>query len=255
MPPGFKTDDPVPQSEAYKAVTRVDTLTDPKFKDAPCRPVFVSQLRNIYNLDDPNQSLGLLKSRHTAILDSEFVTFADDPSLGWDFTEGALDFCLFVPRFPGLRAIIPNTDNDPTYEWKLELRRHTKQFNSKHAKLGFDPCRAMLFAGNYRNEEVFWIFPPTQFFENPDFDAPPAGYSSGDTTVAFSIYLQALIIIAYVFSKENIHGVTLTNPYPAQLTRLEDVKAVTNLLYVLSFPLLSFNIYHYISFNPFHSSS
>ena len=131
-------EDPISQAEAYRNLVNIAlNRTELKFQDARLTNVKASYLKAIFEADDLEQSIKLLQRRRQLVIDSNYIHQADDPAICPCVIEGALDFSLYVPKVPGFHAIIPNTASDPNYEWQLDLRKHPKQFNSKHAKVGY----------------------------------------------------------------------------------------------------------------------
>ena len=230
LPPAMWAEDPISQAEAYRNLVNIAlNRTELKFQDARLTTVKASYLKALFEANDLEQSVKLLKRRRQLVIDREYMHYASDPEICPCITEGALDFSLYVPKVPGFHAIIPNTGSDPNYEWQLNLRKPQKQFNSKHAKVGYDLVRSVLFCGRYRDQETFIVFPPLDFFHNA-FEYTPAGFSSGPTNLKYDVYLKALILLAFLLSQNGIAGITLSNKYPSQLKTLRDVEAVTNLL-------------------------
>lgn len=123
-------EDPVSQSDVYRAMIEVHELDDEdddkaKFNNTSAKKIKLSKLREIYNSGDRDAQLSLLKGRHRVVMDNGSMLNGDHPDACFNAKDGALDFGLFVPRDPGLKALLPNANTDLTISWKLSLRsRH-----------------------------------------------------------------------------------------------------------------------------------
>ena len=162
------------------------------------------------------------------VADEDCVSDTQDPNLLWHCNNYFLDYLLLVSNKVGLHAILPKVNNDSGYNFRLQLNQPYRGFQTKHAKLGFDPKRRMLFIGFLGIENVWLAMVPRQALRHDAPDVPP-GTCSGPTQLLTKHYRAVLAWLSHVLDAAGIADVYLRQPYPDISSNIA-LEADTNLL-------------------------
>jgi hypothetical protein len=229
--PAFLSDDPVAQEDVYNAMVEMAAEnTAMKFKTARRDRIGLSELKDIYDKQNKQAALQLLTGRHQLVIESDYLIPGDSKTLAWlGMNKGALDFIFCVPAKPGMAALLPNPPIGTSREWEVDFSRPQKQFKAKHAFLGFDPAKSMLYMGRCAEGEVWGAWAPAEMFYDDHYEPTQTGACSGDTRLSTDVYRWTLVFLAHVFSKLAISNVTLKSAHPRALNNLDDLKRVTNI--------------------------
>ena len=90
-------------------------------------------------------SIQQLRTRQAVLIDDELVYNKNDRELVWSTREHYLDDYLLVPARRDLQVLLPTSQGDPSYMFKLDLHKRQKQWKVRHADLEFDPTGHMLY--------------------------------------------------------------------------------------------------------------
>jgi hypothetical protein len=226
------SDDPITQHDVFTAMNQIRVDEEElKFLDAPRRAITLKELRTMYERKASRRALQLLMSRHRLVIDDEYIAAGDSDKVAWKAQDtGALDFLACVPNKPGFSAVLPNPPSGTMYEWQVDFTCPQKEFKAKHAHLGFDPARSMLYIGRCNGEDLWGAWIPKEFFDEPDYNRPATGFSSGDTRLSTDMYCWTIIWMALLFEVYGVSDVTLDEVYPKDLDSLDAVRTYTNLM-------------------------
>lgn len=191
----------------------------------------------------------LLRSRSEIFVDNKFSYDAHDRDIAYDASRHFLDFLMVLSGRIGFDAFLPNSLNDMTFIFNLDLHQPQRLLNMKHSDLGFTIDRNALFIGRSRGKDmVYLVMAPNSFIneDEPDPDdseIPTPSPTKGRvrTNMAGQHYFMIVMFMAYVFQKHCPNrNVYCHVPYP-DLGRnaWRNVRESTNILYVLRFSLLS----------------
>ncbi len=200
------------------------------FSQSPSK-IKLSKLRELYDSDAITRPFSLLRKRHEIIVDPDYVLDPLDPELTWLPFSAYLDFLLVVPRDIGLTAIIPNGDHGVAfgYAFNHDVRRPTRRWRSKHARLGFNPSARMLWIGTCMDEDVWLAAAPSDILSG-DHDEDEDDPKIGDTCLSRPHYHMWLLFLAAMLNAEGILGVYVRDRYPNDIHLSTSVTRNTNIL-------------------------
>ena len=137
-----------------------------------------------------------------------------------------LDFVMYVSRYPGLGAILPNVKVRHDWAFNISLRDQTKLFNPKYGQIGFNTTGKMLYLGRCQEETVWIAFAPEAFVLN---EIKPLGAEKTHRAshVTRHQYLRFCLFMAHCFATLHMCGIYCNNPYADVSNGVNDV---TNLL-------------------------
>ncbi|EKM49349.1 uncharacterized protein PHACADRAFT_33526 [Phanerochaete carnosa HHB-10118-sp] len=233
-PMAFLSDDGVSQGEVYRHVLQFRRDRDEaQFHHAPVKRIRLSELKSIYNSGNVNRQLALIQSRHRVDLDDRYTLAATDSNVALNASNGTLDFLLCVPRDPSLEALLPNTNCDLSFTWKLVANCWHRKFKAKHARLGYNAEGSLLYLGTARDDDVWLALAPKQFFLDEDnFEYAAPGTISGDPRLSFANYCRTVVFLAFIMHKHGVSDVTVepSDTWNANLSTMNDLSGITNLV-------------------------
>jgi hypothetical protein len=195
-------DDRVAQSTILQELVGT-TLIDPSKRDPfPGMDVFplkLSKLETLY-LNKDRSAVSLLSKRHEIHIDDRFRLRPGNGEIYMDTSVSMIDYHLTVANCMGLSAILPNAMSSQSFSFDLDLKKPYKGFKYKHAMLGFDPARRMLFIGRVFDDDVYLAMVPREFLQG-HFVPAPAGTSSGSPLMSTRHYRQVAMMLAFFLCK------------------------------------------------------
>lgn len=156
----------------------------------------------------------MLKRNRVDATSSSFSVAPENVDLSWAIHRHFIDLKIFVGNGLGLGGMMPNQHTLHTYEFELNLGRPGRQFNTKFAKLGFDPVGCMLWIGRSPNAEDVWLaWAPNNAREGTDGDVT-AGTCSGDTKMSEVHFRRAVMFLAKCISGIRYRDALVEDDYP-----------------------------------------
>ena len=156
----------------------------------------------------------LLKRHRVNATSSSFNVAPASENLSWSIHRHFIDLKIFVGKGLGLGGMMPRNHTLHTYEWELNVRQPERQFNTKFAKLGFDPVGCMLWIGRSPNAEDVWLaWAPNTALDRTE-DEVPAGTSSGPTTMTEAHYRRVVMFLAHCIAGIRYRDALVSTDYP-----------------------------------------
>ena len=227
----MEAEDQVDPMEVWNAISRRDAIhpgLDRRFENQPIIGITVRQLRRMFERKDEIHAVGFLEKRSRIQLDEHAVIHSNDPALNWYLDNHYIDYVLLVSARIGLHAILPNSETNPGYTFRMLLSQHYKTFKPKFTRLGFDPAGRMLFFG-YQGQDNVWLAmaPKAAFVAGSVHDH--VNLSGEATTLSTKHYLSIISWLASMLSKRGLGQVWSRDPY-LDITSLANLRAHTNIL-------------------------
>ena len=128
---------------------------------------------------------------------SRNISTSSAKDISWRADKFFLDLLICRGQDIGLSAMLPNTNINHTFKFKIEFKWSPCTFSAKYIHLGFDPCRAMQYFGWTPCSEDAWIaWIPIEYLGDKLYEENPiaSGMSSGNTHI-----MKRHPCIVYVF--------------------------------------------------------
>jgi len=182
----------------------------------------LSHLQHFYKNKDANV-LNLLQWCNCLVVDNHFHLTFGHAEILMNMKKTMLDYLLTVVNGIGFATLLLNVVNAHWYFFDMDLKKPYKEFQGKHAMVGFDTKGWMLYLGKSRNEDVYLTMAPNEFLIG-HFIPCHAGYSTGLLMMSQGHYRQMVIMLAYFLAEipelsylniENVYMQDLKDPRPA----------------------------------------
>lgn len=191
-----------------------DTAGDPersstRYEDLPVRKVPLSKYHEIMETNNVPAAFKLLRSRNEIFVDEKYSYDPKDRDLAYDATQHHLDFLMVLSSRIGFDAFLPNSPNDLTFIFNLDLHQPHRPLKMKHCDLGFPIDRNALYVGRSRGKDlIYLVMAPNSFLNDVEAedDAPPdpdPQLPSGRvrTNMSGQHYFMLVMFMAHVFQK------------------------------------------------------
>lgn len=212
VPDALRTDDAALQPIILDSLR--DSAGDPlnsgtRYEDLPVRQVPLSKYKLHMETDNTPAAFKSFHSRSEIFIDEEFSYDPHDRDLGYRATEHHLDFLMVLSSRIGFDAFLPNSPNDITFIFDLDLHQPHRALPMKHSDLGFPVDHNALFIGRSRGKDmIFLIMAPNSFINEidptddvADDDVPSAAQSRSQTNMSGRHYFILVMYMAFVFHK------------------------------------------------------
>lgn len=219
-----------------------------RYEDLPVRRIPLSKFQQMMEMNQVQAAFKLLRSRNEIFVDEKFSYDPKDRDLAYDVTQHHLDFLMVLSSRIGFDAFLPNSPNDMTFIFNLDLHQPHRPLKMKHCDLGFPLDRNALYIGRSRGKDLIYLVMAPNAFINEvetDEDAPdyPNSHASSGrprTNMSGKHYFMLVMFMAHVFQKHfPRRDIYCHVRYPdIERNAWRNVRDSTNLLYV---PLLSFS--------------
>ena len=205
-------------------------------EQAPTR-VKLTTLRRDFEKGRKMTSIQRLRTRQAVLIDDELVYNKNDGALAWSAREHYLDYYLLVPARRGLQVLLPTSQGDPSYVFKLDLHKRQKQWKARHADLEFDPTGRMLYIGTYTQEEIWLVMVPRAFVE--EYAMEDNGdvlerhreiqrIEGSNTNLSDENYTIMVVYIAHQLKRQGYRDIYLREDFPTGITPAT-LDTITNL--------------------------
>jgi len=196
-----KEDGRTPQSDVMKEIigNSEDLPNALQFYNMNTKHLKLSRLRDFYTKND-KAVVSLLSTRRNIVIDDKYTLKMGVGEIRMNTKSSYIDYHLTVGNCIGLSPLLPNTISDPFFGLELDLKKPFREFKGKNAMLGFDPAGRMLYIGRCRTEDVFLAMAPNEFLED-NFQATPAGYSTGSSRMSRRHYRQTAMMFAQFLAR------------------------------------------------------
>ncbi|KAI6102263.1 hypothetical protein F5141DRAFT_1135721 [Pisolithus sp. B1] len=191
------------------------------------KDVKLSTLENEYNAQLTSRALGRLVRRQRVTIDKRYIHDVADANLAWAANEHFIDLIVIVTDKIGLHAIIPQTDADPSYVFKLDLHQRHRTWKSKHGDLGFDTAGRMLYIGTYHQEEI-WVAMAPRTFTRGESATGTTDIESSSSTLSQEHFCMLVTMLAQQLHAGGYKDIQIREGYPEKLTQ-KDMRAYTNI--------------------------
>lgn len=169
----------------------------------------LSRYKQMMEDDQLNAAFKLLRSRTEIFIDEEYTYDAHDPRLAYDASEHYLDFLLVLSSRIGFDSFLPNSVNDITFAFSLDLHQPQRSLNIKHCDLGFPVGRNTLYIGRSRGKDmVYLVMAPNTFIneDEPDDDASDHPDNAATprrlpSNLSGRHYFMLVMFMAFIFQK------------------------------------------------------
>ena len=208
------------------------------FHDQNVKQVKLSTLRTDFEKERTRTAIQRLRSRHTVSVDEELLHKKNDGGLAWSAREHFLDYYLLIPARRGLDVLLPMSQGDPSYVFKLDLHKRHKQWQARYGDLEFDPTGRMLYIGTYGQEEVWLAMVPRMFLDEEmiEEEGELAGarrvierLEGSTTSMSEGNYSLMVMYLAYQLKRQGYRDIYPREDYSENLS-VARVRQVTNLL-------------------------
>ena len=200
--------------------------------------VKLTTLRRDFEKGHKRTSIQRLRTRQIVQIDDELVYDKNDSGLAWSAREHYLDYYLLVPARRGLQVILPTSQGDPSYVFKLDLNKQQKQWKARHADLEFDPTGRMLYIGTYAQEEVWLAMVPQAFVDEEAMEDngeilerhdAMQRLEGSNTTLSDKNYTLMVVYLAHHLKRQGYRDIYLREDFPIGITP-STIHTVTNLM-------------------------
>lgn len=229
IPDTLSIDDSPAQNAALQAVIFApDSDTDEETRFHAKVPITksLSYFQKIYDQNETHLALDLITKRMKVDYRSDrYLTPTDSNAIAWDINSHYLDMMVCVGNGLGLGAIMPNQAINSLYQVDLDFGHRTRNFHTKHAKLGFNPKNAMLWVGQTPSREDIWIawIPKLRIDDNEQDD------DSKNTILSERHYRATVLFFADMLSKIPYRDIIVRDQYP-DLSNEDEFKAASNIM-------------------------
>jgi hypothetical protein len=159
-PDALVSDDPASQDQVFQAAVfnaDLEEQEEDSFEAQPKRARKLEYYKGMYERKDRVRAVTSLDERaEIKFRNSSFVTPASNPDLAWMPHAHYLDLIIYVGDGLGLGALIPNLRVHQNYKMTIDLSQPCI-FNTKFAKLWFDPTSCMQLIGRSPASEDVWV--------------------------------------------------------------------------------------------------
>jgi hypothetical protein len=212
---------------------RKNYSSDQAFNNMPVNPIDLSMLKALYEAEKEDAAVNLLSQRHSITIDDEFRIPLGTGQVIMNTDDSMIDFHLTVANSIGFSSLLPNAPSDHRFAFDMSLRKPYVSFKGKHAMLGFDPARCMLFIGRCHNEDVFLAMAPNTFLRGHIQPCPP-GHSSASSLMSRRHYRQVIMMILHFLAQlpqrsYPVHKSVYNQDLDSELPRFD---LITEALYV-----------------------
>lgn len=210
------------------------------YDDLPVRKVALSTLKEYMEKGWFHSAFKLLHSKCEFVLDDDYTYDARSPKITLDAQEHHLDFLMVLSSRVGFDSFLPNSPNDLTFIFNLDLHQPHRPLNLKHSNLGFPVNGTALYIGRSRGKDlIYLIMAPNSFINQDELDdsddeSPPPSKGHVKTQLSGRHYWMIVMFLAYVFHKHFPNrDVYCNTPYPdIDGNAYRHVHSATNILYV-----------------------
>lgn len=159
--------------------------------------------------DQLNAAFKLLRSRTEIYIDDDFAYDPHDRRLAYDASEHHLDFLMVLSSRIGFDAFLPNSANDITFTFNLDLHQPQRSLKMKHCDLGFRVDRNALYIGRSRGKDmVYLLMAPNSFIDEDERDDDAADLAEDvrprrrkPSNMLGRHYFMMVIYMAFIFQK------------------------------------------------------
>lgn len=192
-----------------------ETAGDPnrlstRYEDLPVSRTPLSRYKNIMDGDQLNAAFKLLRARNEIFIDEEYTYDPQDRRLAYDASEHHLDFLMVLSDRIGFDACLPNSANDITFTFNLDLHQPHRSLNMKHCDLGFPLNRNALYIGRSRGKDmIYLLMAPNTFINDDELDDPEDDMSADappprrrvPSNLSGRHYFMLVMYMAFIFQK------------------------------------------------------
>jgi len=238
VPDVISSHDPPTQTDVVDGVVRnvakINATDSSQFLDEEVHDLKVTTLKRMYETKQKRQAISLLHRRNRIVFAKEDTYSAEDPGLRWAQHEHRLDFLLVVPKDPGLDAIIHTDPVNLTYQFELKVKQWLP-WKTKHAELGFDSSRKILYIGKVGGQNVWLAYAPLEFFGE---DCTASRYDDDADKSPLIMtqyrYRRTVYFLSRVLMNVGVADIRVTDDYPEEIDHREAHvwNASTSFLYV-----------------------
>lgn len=190
--------------------------------------VKLSTLEKEYEKDRQRRALMRLTRRQRVEIDERYLHNVGDADLAWAANNHFIDMMVMVTDRPGLHAILPHNDTDPSYVFKFDLHQRHRTWKAKHVDLGFDPSGRMLYIGTYNQEEIWLAMVPWDFIRG-ERTAAAKHIDCPNSALTQRHYCMIVTFLARQLHEGGYKDVQIRTTYPEDLTQA-DMRLHTNIL-------------------------
>lgn len=216
-----------------------------QYEDLPLKKVYLSSLKEYMEKGWHQSAFRMLHSKSEILIDDAYKFDPHGQKVTFDTSEHHLDFLMVLSDRIGFDAFLPNSPNDLTFVFNLDLHQPQRPLKLKHTDLGFPVNGTALYIGRSRGKDlIYLIMAPNTFINQDDLDdsddeelLPSKGPLH--TPMSGKHYWMMVMFLAFVFQKHfPSRDVYCHTPYPdLDVKAYKHVRSATNILYVRLPPL------------------
>ena len=243
IPATLESEDGVNHAEVEQVIA-LDWRSGPEliqgFHEQVSTQVKLTTLRRDFKKGHKRTSIQRLWTRQIVQIDNELVYDKNDSGLAWSAHKHYLDYYLLVPARRGLQEILPTSQGDPSYVFKLDLNKRQKQWKARHVDLEFDPTKHMLYIGMYAQEEVWLAMDPQAFVDEEAMEDNGEilerhhmmqWLEGSNMTLSDVKYTLMVVYLAHHLKRQGYRDIYLREYFPIGITP-STTHTVTNLMWV-----------------------
>ncbi|KAI5999940.1 hypothetical protein EDD15DRAFT_2362477 [Pisolithus albus] len=189
--------------------------------------VKLSTLQKEYEKNQQKRALMRLMRRQRVEIDDRYLHDVSNADLAWAANEHFIDMMVIVTDKPGLHALLPQNDTDPSYVFKLDLHQRHRTWKAKHVDLGFDPAGRMLYIGTYNQEEIWLAMVPTAFIR-AERTAAAKHIDAPNSALTQRHFCMITTFLAHQLHEGGYKDIQIRTAYPLELTQA-DMRQHTNI--------------------------
>ncbi|KAI6095658.1 hypothetical protein EDD16DRAFT_1527481 [Pisolithus croceorrhizus] len=187
----------------------------------------LSTLEKEYNKKNQRMALSHLTQQHQMEVNERYLHDVGDSNLAWGVNDHFIDLMVMVTDGIGLHAIIPQSNPDPSYVFKLDLYQWHHTWKVKHGELGFNPVGWMLYIGTYNQEEI-WMVMALQSFTAGKMASGTNVIEAPSSAMTQQHFCMLITLLAHQLHAGGFKDMQIWCRYPEKLTE-KDMREYMNI--------------------------